>query len=112
MDTHLTARIKEYLRPYRRRVQLPATIPGMSERTAAAVLAEIGADITRFATAAHLASWAGVCPGNHESAGKSLRRGTEAATNRPPRTSDALRGGTGGLRASAGRLRRQNPGQK
>jgi transposase len=46
------------------------TIPGVSRRTAEVIVAEIGPDMSRFPTAAHLASWAGVCPGNHESAGK------------------------------------------
>jgi len=36
------------------------------------IISEIGADMSRFPTAAHLASWAGICPGNHESAGKQL----------------------------------------
>jgi len=46
------------------------TIPGVAKRTAEIVIAEIGVDMTRFATAGHLASWAGLCPGNNESAGK------------------------------------------
>ena len=46
------------------------TIPGIGDRTAEIVIAEIGVDMSRFPTAAHLASWAGLCPGNHESAGK------------------------------------------
>jgi transposase len=46
------------------------TIPGIGRRTAEALVAEIGTDMTRFPTAKHLASWAGMCPGNHESAGK------------------------------------------
>jgi len=46
------------------------TIPGVGRRTAETVLAEIGWEMDRFLTANHLASWAGVCPGNHESAGK------------------------------------------
>jgi transposase len=45
-------------------------IPGMGRRTAEDVLAEIGADVSRFPTAAQLASWAKLCPGNNESAGK------------------------------------------
>ena len=49
---------------------LLGTIPGINRRTAEVVLAEIGTDMSRFATGAHLASWAGLCPGNHESAGK------------------------------------------
>lgn len=46
------------------------TIPGFSRRTAEVVLAEIGPDLSRFGSARQLASWAGLCPGNHESAGK------------------------------------------
>jgi transposase len=46
------------------------TIPGIAERTAQVVIAEIGVDMARFPTAQHLASWAGLCPGNRESAGK------------------------------------------
>lgn len=46
------------------------TIPGIGKRTAEVVIAEIGVDMSRFPTAGHLASWAGMCPGNHESAGK------------------------------------------
>jgi transposase len=47
-----------------------ATIPGVGERSAEAIVAEIGADMGRFATAGHLASWAGLCPGNDISAGR------------------------------------------
>jgi transposase len=53
-------------------VALLCTIPGISQRAAQGILAEIGRDMTRFPTASHLASWAGMCPGNHESAGKRL----------------------------------------
>jgi len=46
------------------------TIPGVEQRAAEDLLAEIGTDMSRFPSAGHLASWAGMCPGNHESAGK------------------------------------------
>jgi transposase len=46
------------------------TIPGVGKRTAEIIVAECGVDMARFPTAAHLASWVGLCPGNHESAGK------------------------------------------
>ncbi len=51
-------------------VQRLSTIPGIGQRAAEILLAEIGPDVRRFPTPAHLASWAGMCPGNHESAGK------------------------------------------
>lgn len=51
-------------------VGLLCTIPGIKQRTAENVIAEIGTDMSQFPSAAHLASWAGQCPGNHESAGK------------------------------------------
>ncbi len=66
----LGARIDELLDPYEAAVTLLVTIPGVSQRTAEVILAEIGADMSRFPTAGHLASWAGMCPGNNESAGK------------------------------------------
>jgi transposase len=66
----LTGRIEELLDPYEAAVSLLVTIPGVSYRTAQVILAEIGADMSRFPTAGHLASWAGMCPGNNESAGK------------------------------------------
>lgn len=53
-------------------VVLLCTIPGISRRTAEGILAEIGLNMDRFPSSGHLASWAGMCPGNHESAGKRL----------------------------------------
>lgn len=52
--------------------ELLQTIPGVGLKVAETLVSEIGADMTRFPSDAHLASWAGRCPGNHESAGKQL----------------------------------------
>jgi transposase len=62
--------IADYCRPFEEAVVLLDTIPGVARATAEAIVAEIGTDMNRFPTADHLASWAGVAPGNHESAGK------------------------------------------
>jgi transposase len=66
----LSGAIEEQLGPFEPAVRLLCTIPGVEQRTAQNILAEIGADMSVFPTAGHLASWAGVCPGNHQSAGK------------------------------------------
>ena len=56
--------------PFASKVALLDTIPGVDKRTAEMLIAEIGTDMTVFATHRHLASWAGLCPGHNESAGK------------------------------------------
>ncbi len=66
----LSKRIEEQIRPFARQLQQLATIPGVGQSVAEVIIAETGADMSRFRTAAHLASWTGVCPGHHESAGK------------------------------------------
>ena len=66
----LSAEVARAVAPFSPLLALLVTIPGVNRRTAEVLLAEIGPDMGRFPTAAHLASWAGVCPGNHESAGK------------------------------------------
>jgi transposase len=58
------------MEPYTKEWQLLQTIPGFDELGAASLLAEIGIDMNSFGQSDHLTSWAGVCPGNHESAGK------------------------------------------
>jgi len=62
--------IDEQIRPFATAVDLLCTIPGVQRRTAEVILAEIGADMSVFPTAKRLASWAGQCPGNDQSAGK------------------------------------------
>ena len=58
------------LRPIADLVELVMTIPGVGRRTAEVLIAEVGLDMTVFPTAGHLASWAGICPGNNSSGGK------------------------------------------
>lgn len=74
---HLTAKIDELdqrievvMEPFRAFHDLICTIPSVSQTTAQILIAETGGDMTRFPTADHLTSWAGVCPGSHESAGR------------------------------------------
>ncbi|MFT3913581.1 MAG: IS110 family transposase [Anaeromyxobacteraceae bacterium] len=69
VDT-LEREIERRLEPYREQVKLLSTIPGVKVQTSASLLAEIGPDMSVFGGPRHLASWAGVCPGNDESAGK------------------------------------------
>jgi len=64
----LESRMDEACRPLGREIRLLMTIPGVSLRSAQSILAEIGADMSRFASARNLASWAGICPGNNSSA--------------------------------------------
>jgi transposase len=66
----MTARIEVVIEPFRAVRDLIITIPGISTGVADVIIAETGADMTRFPTAAHLASWAGTCPGSNESAGR------------------------------------------
>ena len=68
----LSAEIAERVRPFEPVLERLDTIPGIGRRAAERILAEIGADVSDFPTAGHLASWAGLCPGNHQSAGKRL----------------------------------------
>jgi transposase len=66
----LSDAIEEQIAPFARERDLLMTIPGVKRRTAEVLIAEIGVDMSAFPTPKHLASWAGVCPGNDESAGK------------------------------------------
>lgn len=66
----VSAQIAERLRPFEEDLDRLQTIPGIGRRVAEIVVAEIGTDMSRFPTAGHLASWAGMCPGQNESAGK------------------------------------------
>ena len=77
----LSHAIEEHLAPFAEAAVRLQTIPGVKQRTLEAIIAEIGVDMRRFPTAGHLASWAGLCPGNNESGGK-RRRGRVRKGNR------------------------------
>jgi transposase len=66
----LSVEIDRVIAPFAAEVQLLRTITGIDRRAAEGIIAEIGVDMGRFPTSGHLASWAGMCPGNHESGGK------------------------------------------
>jgi transposase len=66
----LSDEIEAQLAPFAKAVELLCTIPGVQQRTAEVIVAEIGVDMSRFPSDRHLASWAGQCPGNDRSAGK------------------------------------------
>jgi transposase len=68
----LDQRIDAGIEPFRGQLRRLTTIPGVSQRTAEVIIAETGGDMARFPTPAQLASWAGLCPGNNESAGRHL----------------------------------------
>jgi transposase len=67
---HVSAEVAERLAPFQPTLERIDGIPGVGRRTVEILLAEIGPDMSRFPSAGHLASWAGMCPGHHESAGK------------------------------------------
>jgi len=72
----LDEEIARHIEPYRKQFELLQTIPGVGEKASAAVLAEIGPDMSSFDDDGKLASWAGICPGNNESGGKKLSSNT------------------------------------
>jgi transposase len=69
--TKIEALIAEQVAPYHAQIARLRTIPGVDQQTAIEIIGELGIDLSSFPSASHLASWAGVCPGNHQSAGKS-----------------------------------------
>jgi len=70
----LDRKIEEHTRPFADEIERLDAVPGVDRRVAEVVLAEVGSDVKPFPTHSHVASWAGMCPGNEESAGKHLRR--------------------------------------
>lgn len=89
--------IAERMRPFEGALQRLDTIPGVGRRAAEQMLAEIGTDMSRFPTAGHLSSWAHVCPGNNESAGK--RKVGSTGTGNPWLRSALVEAGWGAARS-------------
>lgn len=71
--SHISAEVALLVQPHRWAIELLVSIPGVELRTAEVIIAEIGSDMSVFPTPGHLASWAGLCPGNHSSAGRSTK---------------------------------------
>lgn len=124
LDAHiatLDARIDEAMRPFADAAALVQTMPGVAIRAAQAILAETGMDMVAFPTSAHFASWARLCPGNHESAGKRQpvstakarrgygRRGKKARGRRSARRRATTAPSTTASRAAAVRRRPSSP---
>ncbi len=75
----MSEEVEDRTRPFEEVIERIDEIPGMGRRGAEQVVAEIGTDMNRFPTSQHLASWAGMCPGNNESAGKRIGGRTRRA---------------------------------
>jgi transposase len=87
MIARLDAQVEQMMTPFARQRDLLVTIPGIRLKVASVIISEIGAGVAEyFTTDAHLASWAGLCPGNHESAGKRKhgRPARATSTSSPP----------------------------
>jgi transposase len=80
--------VGEAAAPFERLTARLMTIPGIGQRTAQVIVAETGVDMTRFGTSARLAAWAGLAPGDNESAGK-RKKAAARQGNRHPRTAMA-----------------------
>ncbi len=68
--------VAERMRPFEAKINRMDTVVGINRRAGEVLLAELGVDLTRFPSDKHLASWTGLCPGNHESGGKRLSGAT------------------------------------
>lgn len=101
IDTTLGERTE----PFRDKVRLLTTIPGVSDTIAEVIVSEIGLDMERFPSAAHLVSWAGMCPRNDETAGK--RRSTRVRKGAPWLKTQLVQAGWCATRAKQTYLRAQ-----
>ena len=101
----LEAHVGEALAPFRSAVALLTTMPGLGETAARVLVAEIGVDMTRFPTAGHLVSWAGLCPRLNESAGK--RHATRIRHGAPWLKTTLVQAAWGATRAKGSYLQAQ-----
>lgn len=113
----LDGEVEANLEPFRTAVELVSTIPGVSTLSAEVIVSEIGLDMSRFPTAAHLVSWAGLSPRNDQSAGKHrstrLRKGAQWLKTMLVQCGWAAKNKKGGyLQAQFGRLRARRGPQK
>jgi transposase len=113
----LDAAVGKALAPIRQRTRLLTTMPGVSDLTASVVVAEIGVDMSRFPSAGHLISWAGLCPRSDESAGKRRsarvrKSGTWIKTTLVTAARSAVRVKTSYLRAQFLRIKARRGAKK
>ena len=101
----IDAEVDRDLDPFRQAVRLLSTIPGVSDLTAQIIVSEIGIDMSRFLTAGHLISWAGLCPRNDESAGK--RHSTRLRKDAPWLKTTLVQCAWAGVRKKASYLQAQ-----
>lgn len=103
--SEVDASVGKALAPIQHNAELLKTIPGISDIAAHVIVAEIGVDMSRFPTAAHLVSWAGLCPRNDESAGK--RRSTRVRKGAPWLKTTLVTAAWAGVRTKDSYLRSQ-----
>jgi transposase len=101
----LTRGVEQRLAPFAHKTELLTTIDGVASRTAQVILAELGPDMSRFATDRHAASWTAICPGNHESAGK--RKSGRARNGNPHLRAALVEGANAAIRTRDTYLRAQ-----
>jgi Transposase IS116/IS110/IS902 family len=97
LDESLTAidsKIESAVTVHAEVIERLTTIPGVARKSAIALIAEIGVDMSVFPTAAHLASWAGICPGNNASGGKRRAGRTRHGLGEPENGPDRGRAGS------------------
>jgi transposase len=101
----LTREVEQRLAPFAHKAELLTTIDGVASRTAQVILAELGPDMSRFATDRHAASWTAICPGNHESAGK--RKSGRPRNGNPHLRAALIEGANAAIRTKDTYLRAQ-----